>query len=291
MKYKLHNFNIQINVKRIANIQYFELTSHYSTKSDSHNFCELLYVDRGNLTVNAKNFDGILSLNQLIIHRPGEFHALTTSDTIAPNIIVIGFECDSEALAPFSHQPITLTSEQSNALARVLTEGMSIYKPPFDIPNQTNMSKRDVYPFGADQMIKIGLESLLISLVRSYNTTLSQEKTKTYATDGVRAVHNYITENFKSKLSLDNLCFLFGFNKTTLCQVFKLEYGTTIFSYINKLKIKEAKALLRTNKMSITEISENLGYESIHYFCRTFKKHTGMSPTEYIKMIKAKLEI
>ena len=292
MEFKLQDFEIQMNVERIANIHYFEFTNHYSTKSDSHDFCELLYIDRGNLSVNSENFSGILSVNQLIIHRPNEAHSLTTSDSVAPNVIIIGFQCQSEALVPFSKTPITLTSEQANILARILQEGMSIYKPPYDIPNKAYMPKRDEYPFGADQMIKIGLESLLISLVRMHTLSVSEQGTvKKYNNDGVQGVYRYITENFKTKLSLDNLCFIFGFNKTTLCQSFKAQYGITIFSYINNLKIKEAKALLRSKKMSITEISERLGYESVHYFCRSFKKETGLSPTEYYKMIRSKLDL
>ena len=292
MEFKLQEFKIQMNVKRIANIHYFEFTNHYSTKSDSHNFCELLYIDRGNLTVNSDNFSGTLSVNQLIIHRPNEAHSLTTSDLVAPSVIIIGFECSSEALVPFSKNPITLTPEQANALARILQEGMSIYKPPYDIPNKAYMPKREDYPFGADQMIKIGLESLLISLVRMHTRTNSDEgNMKTYNNEGIQGVHRYLSENFRAKLSLDNLCFIFGFNKTTLCQSFKAEFGITIFSYISELKIKEAKALLRSKKMSITEISERLGYDSVHYFCRCFKKHTGLSPTEYYKMIRSKLDI
>ncbi|MBE6534525.1 MAG: AraC family transcriptional regulator [Ruminococcaceae bacterium] len=292
MEFKLQKFKIQMDVKRIANIHYFEFTNHYSTKSDSHNFCELLYIDRGTLTVNSENFSGTLSVNQLIIHRPNELHSLTTSDLVAPNVIIIGFECSSEALVPFSKNPITLTPDQANVLAKILQEGMSIYKPPYDIPNKAYMPKRDEYPFGADQMIKIGLESLLISLVRMHTLTSGAGgATKSYSSEGIQGVHRYISENFRTKLSLDNLCFLFGFNKTTLCQSFKSAYGITIFNYISNLKIKEAKALLRGKKMSITEISERLGYESVHYFCRSFKKQTGLSPTEYYKMIRSKLDL
>lgn len=291
MEFKLQNFNIQIDVKRIANIHYFEFTNHYSTQSDSHNFYELLYIDRGNIYVEADKFSGNLSVNQLIIHGPNEKHSLTTSDAVAPSIIIIGFECETDALLPFSEKPVTLNSEQINTLAKILQEGMSIFKPPYDLLNQSYMPKREDYPFGADQMIKIGLESFLISLVRENNSINSQTKSKIYTKDGIEAVHRYISENFTTKLSLDNLCFLFGFNKTTLCQSFKTQYGITIFNYINNLKIKEAKALLRSEKLSITEISERIGFESVHYFCRSFKKSTGVSPTEYSRMIRSKLYI
>lgn len=292
MDFKLQKCKIQMNVSRIANIHYFEFTNEYHTSKDSHNFCELIYVDTGTLSVKAENFNGDLSVNQLIIHRPNETHSLSTSDSIAPNVIIIGFECESEELIPFSKSPVTLTNEHAKALARVLAEGMSIYEPPYDIPNTTYMKKRKEFPFGADQMIKIGLESFLITLIRDFSKTeKTTEPTHDSSLSNIQAIYQYITENYNSKISLDNLCFLFGTNKTSLCQSFKQEYHTTILNYINSLKIKEAKSLIRNNKLNSTQIAEALGYDSVHYFCRQFKKTTGLSPTEYSKSIKSKFNI
>ncbi len=292
MDFKLQKCKIQMNVSRIANIHYFEFTNEYHTAVDSHNFCELIYVDTGNLSVRADNFCGDLSVNQLIIHRPNEVHSLSTSDAVAPNVIIIGFECESEALVPFSKAPITLTPEHTKALARIMAEGMSIYEPPYDIPNTTYMKKRRDFPFGADQMIKIGLESFLITLVRDFcENEGAKETTHDTSISNIQAIHQYVTENYNTKITLDNLCFLFSTNKTTLCRSFRQEYGTTILNYINSLKIREAKSLLRKNQMTATQIAESLGYESIHYFCRQFKKITGQTPTEYSKSIRSKLNI
>ena len=292
MDFKLQKCKIQMNVSRIANIHYFEFTNEYHTEIDAHNFCELIYVDKGTLSVKADNFCGDLSVNQLIIHRPNEVHSLSTSDAVAPNVIIIGFECESDTLIPFSKSPITLSTEHTKALARIMAEGMSIYEPPYDIPNTTYMKKRRDFPFGADQMIKIGLESFLITLVRDF---CQKESTKEITHDStlgnIQAIYQYITENYNTKITLDNLCFLFGTNKTTLCKSFRQEYGTTILNYINSLKVREAKSLLRKNQLSATQIAESLGYESIHYFCRQFKKSTGQTPTEYAKSIKSKLNI
>ncbi len=292
MDFKLQKFKIQINVSRIANIHYFEFTNEYHTEQDSHNFCELIYVDKGNLSVRADNFQGELSVNQLIIHRPDELHWLSTSDVVAPNVIIIGFECESDALIQFSKSPVTLLPEHIKALARIMAEGMNIYEPPYDIPNTTYMKKRRDYPFGADQMIKIGLESFLISLVRDFSENKkSTEPSGNVSLSNIQAIYQYITENYNTKITLDNLCFLFGTNKTTLCKSFRQEYSTTILGYITSLRIREAKSLLRKNQLSSTQIAESLGYESVHYFCRQFKKATGQSPTEYVKTIRSKLNI
>ena len=53
------------------------------------------------------------------------------------------------------------------------------------------------------------------------------------------------------------------------------------------LKIKEAKKLIRENNYSISQISDMLGYSSIHIFSRAFKKAVGLSPTAYRKSIKS----
>ena len=289
MKYTLQDFNIQMNVSRIANIQYFEFTSDYHTQNDSHDFCELLYVDKGTITVSSDNFKGNLSVNQMIIHNANEVHSLSTPDNVVPNVIIIGFECESPYLDCFSKSPVTLSAENTKALARIIQEAMNIYEPPYDVPNTTYMKKRKEYPFGTDQMIKISLEAFLISLVREYRSSNAKISKGGDAAESSDPVYRYITENYNSKVTLANLCFLFNTNKTTLCRNFKEKHGDTVMNYMNKLRIREAKILLREGKEGITEISEMTGYDSVHYFSRIFKKYTGQSPSEYQKSVKSKL--
>ena len=292
MNFQLQGFNTPLIVTGIANIHYFEFTNQFHTIENSHDFCELLYVDKGSITVHSENYDGVLSVNQLLIHRPNEKHSLESPTSVAPNVIIIGFECKCEDLVPFAYNPVTLSAEYVKSLARIMQEGMSIYEPPYDIPNTTYMKKRCEYPFGADQMIKLGLEAFLIQLVRDrYSRENDNSSKDSVASRSISAVHQYITEHYNEKITLDNLCFLFGTNKTTLCREFKAEYSVTVLAYINDLRIREAKTLLRSKNASVTEISEKLGFDSIHYFCRVFKQSTGQSPTQYSKSIKAKLSI
>ena len=56
--------------------------------------------------------------------------------------------------------------------------------------------------------------------------------------------------------------------------------------YMTKLKIEEAKVLIREEKHSISQISEMLCYDNPHYFSRLFKKVTNMSPKEYKESAK-----
>ena len=56
--------------------------------------------------------------------------------------------------------------------------------------------------------------------------------------------------------------------------------------YFANLKIDAAKEMIRMSDMNFTQIAEELGYASIHYFSRQFKKRTAMTPTEYAYSIK-----
>ena len=282
MEFKLQDFAVPMTVSRIANIHYFEFTSEYQTADDSHNFCELLYVDKGSISVYADNYSGILSDNQLIIHKANETHSLRCNENIFPHVIIIGFECPSEALSVFSHTPVTLPAAHRKMLADVMKEGMNVFAPPYDIPNTLEMKKRNEYPFASEQMLKLNLETFLIALVRDYKHLKSDSESKITRNQMLADICKYIAEHYTEKILLDNICFLFGTNKTTLCQSFKSEYGITLLAYIDQLKIKEAQKLLLEQKLSITDIAEKLGFNSIHYFSRHFKKHTGMAPSEYI---------
>ena len=57
---------------------------------------------------------------------------------------------------------------------------------------------------------------------------------------------------------------------------------------LTKLKIDKAKQLISEDIYTVTEISEILGYSTIHYFSRHFKRITGMSPSQYAKSVKTK---
>jgi AraC-like DNA-binding protein len=278
MEFKLQSFSTPLRVTRIANIHYFEFTHQYHTESDSHNFCELLHVDQGSLRVSSENYSGTLTDNQLIIHRPNERHFLECSESGSPNVVIIGFECSAPELARFATSPITLQPAHRNMLSRILTEGMAVYEPPYDIPT-FEMKKRASFPFGADQMMQIHLESFLITLIREFPDI--------HAPVGggagkISDIYDYISEHYTEKLTLHDLCFIFGTNKTSLCRSFKETYGDTVLNHINSLRIQDAKRLLREQKLTVTQISEELGFTSIHYFCRLFKKETGMTPKEYI---------
>lgn len=68
--------------------------------------------------------------------------------------------------AALSVSPATLSHEEQRLLTNIVREGRAVFLPPYDVPNVKNMKKRRNCIFGADQMVKLLLEQLLIHLIR-----------------------------------------------------------------------------------------------------------------------------
>ena len=67
MEFVLRSFKLDLKVTRLANVHYFEFTPNYHTVDDSHGFCELVYVDKGNIRISSDHYTGSLYQNQMIL--------------------------------------------------------------------------------------------------------------------------------------------------------------------------------------------------------------------------------
>lgn len=94
---------------------------------------------------------------------------------------------------------------------------------------------------------------------------------------------NYINQNISTDICIDDICAAINSSKYHFCRQFKKHTGLTVMEYILKTRIILAKIELAKTKLSITEISERLGFSSVSYFCRAFKSESGLTPLQYRK--------
>lgn len=281
MEYILKELRDEICVGRIANVHFFEFERNFYTENDRHPFCELVFVSAGELSVASEDYSGKLSKNEMILHRAGEMHSLSCSPDNAPTTIVLGFEADSEALSVFSRTPVLLGESGVHLLAEIVKEARLVFEPPYDKPT-FNMKKRRDRPFGAEQRLRNLIEQLLIHLVREYRPALLSDSTETRrSAPAIREIVAYVDKNFLEKITIAQLAFLFKTNRATLCREFKRETGVTLISYVSEKKLALARVRIAESDETFTEISRALRFESVHYFTRFFKQHTGQTPKEY----------
>lgn len=100
----------------------------------------------------------------------------------------------------------------------------------------------------------------------------------------IQSVKDYIDQHYMEKISLDDLARIFYINKFHLTRVFKMHYGISINSYIQQLRITQAKHLLRFSPLPIQTVALRCGLDDANYFSRMFKKIEGVSPGDFRKM-------
>lgn len=92
----------------------------------------------------------------------------------------------------------------------------------------------------------------------------------------------YINNNYcSSALNLVATADRINVNPTYLSRIFKDKTGKSFITYVTELRIEQAIELLKNKEMLIKEVCFEVGYENYNHFCKTFKKHTGKSPSDY----------
>lgn len=291
MNYVLKRLEDSIKITAIANVHFFEFPQSFYTKEESHPFHELVFVSSGKLSVVSEDYTGVLEKNKMLIHRSGERHYLKCDKNNAPTVIIIGFTCAGARIDKFSCAPLTLEDADVKKLAEIVKEGRNVFAPPYDVPKY-DMKKKENPPFGSEQLLKNLLEYFLIVLTRKIDGNNDEDLNEFDGSlDRVTAneIISYIDDNYKERITIDELAFIFRTNRSTLCKVFKSSTGKTITEYVSDKKFEAAKRRIEKTNKTFTEIAEELNFESIHYFTRFFKKRSGISPSEYKNSIKNKI--
>lgn len=102
--------------------------------------------------------------------------------------------------------------------------------------------------------------------------------------DLVSRASNYIYINYSNKdLDVQSICDYLHISPSYFSRLFKSEKKETIIEFLTRIRMEKSKELLKKTSMKVFEISEAVGYEDTHYFSYNFKKHIGITPTEYRK--------
>ena len=141
-----------------------------------------------------------------------------------------------------------------------------------------NSVKDEFSEISSQYLLKILLMNLLRRTSANIQLTSDLDVSKECHT-----VKKYIQKHFKENITLDTLSDLVFLNKYYLAHAFKKYNHISPINYQLKLRIEEAKLLLKTTNLVISDVSNSLGFSSQSYFSQIFKRHTGLTPNQYRK--------
>lgn len=284
----------ELSVDYLVTVHYFEYAKDYVFKGERHDFWELLYVDKGEVEVMADDTGYRLKQGDMIFHKPNEFHSVFANGVVAPNLAVITFGSASPAMRFFENGIFKAGEPERALLARILSEARNAFVSELDDPSTPQLVRSAHAPFGGEQLIGVLLEQLLIGLVRrgthqEPSVKISSSVKQRSDQDLVKRIIAYMEDNVFGNLSFSDVCRFSAQSATNLKTIFKAVTDMGVMEYYRRLKIEQAKRMLREGDGNITQIADKLGYTSVHYFSRYFKRATGMTPSEYTLSLQAKL--
>lgn len=128
---------------------------------------------------------------------------------------------------------------------------------------------------------------LFVYIARNFTQEKNARKTAKLSAEMAEAIQ-YISANFKSRITVDDAAKKAGLSKYHFIRQFKKLTDYTLIEYINLLRCEHAKKMLSASPFSVKEIGELCGFENFSYFSKTFKKCIGLSPSEYRESKKNK---
>ncbi len=287
-KHKISNF---LNVQKIVTIHYQEPEKNYVSKEETHNFWEINYADKQDFFVYIDGEKHLVKQGEMLFIKPNSAHFVECHGNEA-NIFIISFDCRSEGMNFFANKKYVVPEMHRYLLQNIMTEATETFVIPDFDPDLNKLELQEQPNLGGEQVIKNSLELLLIYLLRSeYVRNASAPEFFISKISSSSALQDeivyFLSSKIYDKLSLDEICAQLHYGKTYLCSFYKSKTGTSIYQTYLKLKIDEAKKLIR-RKESFATIAGKLYFDSVSHFNYVFKKITGKTPGEYKESIKTK---
>ncbi|MBQ8416310.1 MAG: helix-turn-helix transcriptional regulator [Clostridia bacterium] len=257
----------------------------YTIVEDVHPFPEIIYIEKGEHTVILDEKEYPLTEGQLLIYPPNSPHRAKSLDNAKAGILSL--EIDSDILPLLYSRVFTLTEYQRKTVLSIIEEGSECF------------CKREAGDFIGGMLPKQGVEKhtfwrlkkqiefLLVDLLQTNVWTEKEENKKSARWDReFFEVTELLRADLSKNFTLDEIASSCSMSISKLKLLFREKAGKGPIAFLIDLKIEEAKRLIKEGSMNFTEVAEALGFESLHYFSRQFKKITGFSPSEYSRTVR-----
>lgn len=138
-------------------------------------------------------------------------------------------------------------------------------------------NKKKYWGVGIDaDIIKASVEALVVAV----NKIEEIKNSETCKDERLLEITNYIYANYK-EVTLDDLSEKFFLSKPYLSKYIKEKSGMTFGDILKKVRMKKARAMLKSSNATVESIAESVGYQNVEHFNRVFKKMYNMTPVQF----------
>jgi len=135
----------------------------------------------------------------------------------------------------------------------------------------------------AQEVVTAPMDNYLLLALLSYSRQLLAESSmdRPRSTNLFHGICIYIQENFHHPISRESIAAHFNLSPSHLSRLFRQQGHMGLVEYISWVRLERAKFMLKKYHFRLEEVAQRCGYSDVNYFCRVFKKKTGLTPTQY----------
>ena len=224
----------------------------------------MIYVDQGTMQAIVDDHEYTLNQYDALIIDPGQKHVVYTSPECSCSYLAIDFNMKN------TFKSITMPHyfHTDKHIHQILSHFMNAL---------------EINTIFNDELAIVFLKEALLMLYQNGKSGRVDPMQEHFESTLLNEIIVYIHNNLFSPISVEDLCVHFSISRSTIQNLFRSQLDMTPKQYISELKLSEAQKLILQHKYTISEISNQLGFTSIHYFSRKFKERFDMSPTEFAK--------
>jgi transcriptional regulator GlxA family with amidase domain len=123
----------------------------------------------------------------------------------------------------------------------------------------------------------------------SYDLPMFSVGSTVHADEAIVTVQDWLQTNWHQDVDIVQMAERAGMPVRTFTRRFRTALGMTPNQYLQDLRTEQARDMLKTTDLSISDVAERVGYHDTAYFARLFKSRVGLTPTEYKRMVRPKL--
>jgi len=254
-----------------------EKAKRWSTRPHSHTFFHLFFVCKGKVIFRSGDNEHHLTRGGLIIFPPNVEHSISRNNYTPSDMCEIKFDIlDKNLRKLWDNNSVFLASHVSHleSIIRYITYHWCV---------------NGAY---TSDSIDAFLTTILFSLISSNTGFRSIYTDISNYTDITKRIISYIENNYMKAYSLEQLSAEMHYNKNYVCTAFREDTGISISHYYNYVRMRRILVSLyyldTTGSVTINMLSNYVGFRDYSYFCRVFKRMTGLTPSEYVNALSAK---
>lgn len=265
---------VRFNILEILDYHYFPEELQYCFNKACHEYFELFYVQSGTLTITTASAVHTLSAGDLILYGPDKEHPRQLMKDCACSYLSVSFDMDYDDPQRLLDQVFHTTNGLRDTLRKII--------------EQSSLSSLHARTLMLCHLQEVVTQLLLLCDELEEKRSLSRQSSNPNSqTELLQQILLYMDERVTEPITIEEICHRFFMSRTSLQALFKMHLHLSPKSYLINIKLQKSKELLRESQYTISEIADILGFSSIHYFSRLFKKYFDVSPSEYAREIAA----